>query len=120
LFGTLSTILKWAILLPVFAAIVLLAIANDQNVTVNLNPFDKSDPLLRVVLPLYQLGFLIFVVGVLLGGLIAWGGQLRRRRRLREEQSALWQTRADLSEQRRGVRPAETSLVLPRPRAESG
>lgn len=116
---TLSTILKWAILLPVFAGVVLLAIANDQNVTVNLNPFDRSDPLLRVVLPLYQLAFLIFVVGVLLGGLIAWNGQLRRRRRLRDEQSALWQTRADLPE-RRDARSSESSLFLPRPRPEGG
>ena len=112
---TLGTILKWAILLPVFAGIVLLAVANDQNVTVNLNPFDKTDPLLRVVLPLYQLGFLLFVLGVLVGGLIAWTGQLRRRRRFREEQAALWQTRVDRSERGRGGRPAENAVFLPRP-----
>jgi len=120
LLRTLSTILKWAILLPVFAGVVLLAIANDQDVVVNLNPFDKGDRMLRVVLPLYQLAFLIFVIGVLLGGLIAWSGQLRRRRRLREEQSALWQTRADLPAQRRDVRASESSLFLPRPRPEGG
>ena len=113
--GTLGTILKWAILLPIFVAIVLLAVANDQNVTVNLNPFDKSDPVLRVVLPLYQIGFLIFVLGVLLGGVIAWSGQRRRHRRLREEQSALWQPRPEPSEQRRGVQPSGASAFLPRP-----
>ena len=45
---TLGTILKWAILLPVLLAIVLLAVANDQTVTVNLNPFDTTDPVLQV------------------------------------------------------------------------
>lgn len=113
---TLGTILKWAILLPILAAIALLAVANDQSVTVNLNPFDKSDPVLRVVLPLYQIAFLLFVVGVLLGALIAWTGQSRQRRRLRQDQAALWQARAEWSEQRRReARPSEAAAFLPRP-----
>ena len=55
---TLGTILKWAILLPVLLAVVLLAVANDQTVTVHLNPFDKADPVLKVELALYQIAFL--------------------------------------------------------------
>jgi hypothetical protein len=110
------TILKWVILLPIFAAIVLLAVANDQSVTVNLNPFDKADSVLRAVLPLYQIGFLLFVLGVLFGGVIAWSGQRKHRRRLRQDQAALWQARAEWSEQRRReARPSEAVAFLPRP-----
>jgi len=113
---TLATILKWAVLLPIFAAIVLLSVANDHSVTVNLNPFDKNDSVLRVVLPLYQVGFLLFVLGVLFGGLIAWASQRKHRRRIRQDQAALWQARSEWSEQRRReARQAQTAGWLPRP-----
>jgi hypothetical protein len=117
---TLGTILKWVILLPLLLAIVLLAVANDQAVTVHLNPFDKSDPVLKVELALYQIAFLVFVIGVLFGGVIAWSGGARRRRRLRarSEDAALWQARADWPDQRRGEpapSPSPASAFLPRP-----
>ena len=120
---TLGTILKWVILLPVLLAVVLLAVANDQTVTVHLNPFDKSDPVLRVDLPLYQIAFLVFVFGVLCGGIVAWmsGARQRRRLRARREDTALWQARADWSEHRRAeqrraeAEPSHASAFLPRP-----
>jgi uncharacterized integral membrane protein len=118
LLRTLGTILKWAILLPVLIAVVLLAVANDQNVTLHLNPFDKSDPVLEVELALYQIAFLVFVVGVLFGGLIVWSNQRKYRRRLRDrrEDAALWQARAEWSEDRRTEpRASQASAFLPRP-----
>ena len=112
---TLGTILKWAILLPILLAIVLLAVANDQSVTINLNPFDKTDPALKVELALYQIAFLIFVLGVLFGGLIVWTGQRRRTLRNRAE-SPSWQTRADRPEERTQQAPASgAAAFLPRP-----
>jgi hypothetical protein len=116
--ATLATILKWLVLLPVFAAVVLLAIVNDQTVTVHLNPFDAADPVLRVDLALYQLAFILFALGVLIGGAIAWLNQGRYRRRARRERSdaAFWQARAERSERREaGPRPAENAGLLPRP-----
>jgi hypothetical protein len=118
LLGTLGTIIKWVILLPVLLAVVLLAIANDQSVTVHLNPFDKSDAVLKVDLALYQLGFLVFVVGVLVGGVIVWNSQRKRRRRMRDSSgdAALWQARAEWSERRRAQADAQqASAFLPRP-----
>jgi len=117
LLGALGTILKWAILLPVFLAVVLLAVANDQSVTVNLNPFDKADPALQVELALYQIAFLIFVLGALFGGLTAWIGQRRRQRMLgRQAETAPWQSRPDRPEERK-PQPAASgaSVFLPRP-----
>jgi hypothetical protein len=113
----LGTILKWLVLLPVFAAVVLLAIANDHTVAVHLNPFDASDPVLRLDIPLYQLVFAVFALGVLAGGLIAWLGQGKHRRRARREreEAAFWQSRAERSERREAeTRPAPAGY-LPRP-----
>ena len=114
---TLGTILKWMILLPVLLAIVLFAVANDQSVTVHLNPFDKSDPVLRIELALYQIGFLVFVVGVLFGGAIVWVRQRARSRRMRDLRgdAALWQARAEWTERRPEPRASEASAFLPRP-----
>ncbi len=115
---TLGTILKWAVLLPVLVAVVLLAVANDQNVTLHLNPFDKGDPVLQLELALYQIAFLVFVLGVLFGGLIVWSNQRKHWRRLRDrrEDAALWQARAEWSEHRQAEpRASRASAFLPRP-----
>jgi hypothetical protein len=113
--ATLATILRWLILLPVLTAVVLLAIANDHTVTVHLNPFDTSDPVLRADLALYQLAFVVFVLGALIGALVAWRGQRKYRQRARHtsEEAAFWQARAERAE------PSRTELqpagFLPRP-----
>src|SRR5688572_28749083 len=109
MFGTLGTILRWLILIPVLLAVVLLAIANDQAVTVHLNPFDTSDPVLRVDLALYQLIFIVFVLGALIGTLVARIGQRTHRRRARRvrEDAAFWQARAERADRREAeARPA--------------
>ncbi len=118
MFGTLGTILRWLILIPVLLAVVLLAIANDQAVTVHLNPFDTSDPVLRVDLALYQLIFIVFVLGALIGALVAWTGQRTHRRRARRgrEEAAFWQARAERADRREAeARPAQAAGFLPRP-----
>jgi len=117
MFHTLGTILKWAILLPVLLVIVLLAVANDQTVKINLNPFEAGDPVLRLELALYQICFGFFVVGALIGGLIVWIGQgkYRKRARDRRAEAALWQARSDWSERQSEVQSTRASAFLPRP-----
>jgi hypothetical protein len=114
----LGTLLKWIVLLPVAVAVVALAVVNDQTVTVHFNPFDSGDPVLRVELALYQLAFVVFVLGALAGGVIAWSGQRKYRRRARErvEQAALWRARAERSERQQAEPPASRAgAFLPRP-----
>jgi hypothetical protein len=72
--------LRALIMVPAFAALALLAMANQQPVTVSFDPFDASDTDLAVTVPLYVLGFTILAAGVLLGGVAAWLGQRRHRR----------------------------------------
>jgi uncharacterized integral membrane protein len=118
LLATLGTILKWVILIPILVVVVLLAVANDQTVTVHLNPFDTDDPVLRVDLPLYQVAFILFVLGTLVGGLVAWRGWRKHRKRARDRrhETALWQARTEWSEQRKAEPgPSEASAFLPRP-----
>jgi hypothetical protein len=73
---------------------------------------------LRADLPLYQLGFILFVLGALVGGLVAWGGQRKYRRRAhrRSDDAVLWRARADPSERRDAEqRPPSAVAFLPRP-----
>ena len=119
---TLATIVKWAILLPVFLAIVLLAVANDQSVTVHLNPFDVEDPMLRVDLALYQVAFILFALGVLVGGIVAWNSQRRALRRARDtpDSAPPWQQRADAPFRRPADPPAAARAATFLPRPERG
>lgn len=112
----LATILKWVILLPVLLVVVLLAVANDQSVTVHLNPFDKSDPVLKVELALYQLFFIVLVLGVLIGGCIVWLNRLRRGGVADGRGGDTMMSPVGRSEPRRAEQPAaRASAYLPRP-----
>jgi uncharacterized integral membrane protein len=72
--------LKAIVMIPAFAVMVALAIANRQPVTVSFNPVDSADPDLAVTVPLYLVGFTVLIAGVLLGGFAAWLKQGKRRR----------------------------------------
>jgi uncharacterized integral membrane protein len=86
--GRLAMIVKWLVLLPVLAALALLAVANDHRVTVNFNVFEPADPAMQLELALYQIAFAIFVLGALVGAFVTWKSQLRHRRRAAREREA--------------------------------
>ncbi len=105
----LGTILKWVVLLPVIVAVLALAMANGQEVTVHFNPFDTADPVLKIDLPLYQLGFILFILGALIGGLVAWSSQLKYRRRARDRYAV------GVRRSAHGAAPPPAAGYLPRP-----
>jgi hypothetical protein len=73
--------LKVAIVMsPAFFALVALAIANHQPVTVSFDPFDSSDLDFAVTVPLYLAGFTVLIAGVVLGGFATWLTQGKHRR----------------------------------------
>ena len=72
--------LKAILMVPAFAALVALAIANHQPVTVSFNPFDSSDTDFAMTVPLYLVGFTVLIAGVVVGGIAAWLKQGKRRR----------------------------------------
>ena len=120
--ATLATIVKWAILLPVFLAIVLLAVANDQSVTLHLNPFDPEDPILRVDLALYQVAFIVFALGVMVGGIVAWNTQRKAHHRARSPSTPAktWQPSTDVSGRRVAEPPSASRAAAFLPRPERG
>lgn len=111
---TLGTILKWVILLPILGVILALAVANGQLVAVHFNPFNAADPALKIDLPLYQIGFIVFVLGALTGGLVAWASRMkqRRRERARRESEALFKSRPA---EQGGFDTRPNAGLLPRP-----
>jgi uncharacterized integral membrane protein len=109
--GRLATILKWLLLLPILAAVALLAVANDHVVVVNFNPFQPDDRALQLELPLYQIVFAVFVVGALIGAFVTWTNQLRHRRRaVRQRDAARREARTA-----EAAGPATHSGLLPGP-----
>lgn len=115
---TLAAILKWILLLPILVAVLFLAVANDQAVVVHLNPFDTADPVLRLELPLYQIGFIVFALGALAGAFVTWNSQRKYRLRASRQSKAakIWQYRAQKAE-RADAPPNEASALLAGPGA---
>jgi hypothetical protein len=73
-------VLRSIVMVPAAAALVALAVANRQPVTVSFDPFDPSDSDLTVSIPLYLVGFTVLIAGVVLGGVAAWLNQGKWRR----------------------------------------
>jgi len=80
------------VLIPVAVIAALFAVANRQEVFVKLDPFAKGDNGLTLAMPLYELAFVAFILGVLLGGVVLSlnrGLNARRRFKAREIGNAL-------------------------------
>lgn len=88
-----AAVLKWLLLVPVAAFVIMLAIANRTPVKVAFDPFLSGDPGLAFSAPLFLVILASIIAGVLLGGFGAWLRQGRHRRAAR-------QARADADRQR--------------------
>ena len=75
----------FVILLALAAAAILMpiGIANRQPVTLNLDPFGRTGTPLAAEMSLSLLMFLVFMLGLLVGGLATWAGQGKWRRTAR-------------------------------------
>jgi uncharacterized integral membrane protein len=71
------------ILVPLAAVIITFAVANRQAVTVSLDPFSAASPAYAATLPLFAVIFAVLILGVIVGGIAAWIGQSKWRRRAR-------------------------------------
>jgi uncharacterized integral membrane protein len=95
------------ILLPLAVLMVMLAVANRQDVVVSFDPFNPSQPAHTLTLPLYVLSLALLVSGVVLGGVAAWLRQSRWRRAARRAQAETRAARAEVARIERGLRPVE-------------
>jgi hypothetical protein len=75
-------IVGWVVLLPLCAALVIFALANRQQVSVNFNPFtappEPGTPGAGV--PLFLVMFGVLLIGIILGGIATWFAQGPHRR----------------------------------------
>src|SRR3954466_9811590 len=97
----LRKIISALIVIPAALLIVLFAVANRAPVRVSLDPFTGDPPMFGVSVPLFLLVLLVLVLGVILGGVSAWMGQSRWRRRARRLASELKVSRAETQRVRR-------------------
>ncbi|HEY4343541.1 MAG TPA: DUF1049 domain-containing protein [Parvibaculum sp.] len=65
-------LLRWFILPPVALLAMVLAVANRQDVTFSLDPFNPTEPALGVTMPLALIVIFALGLGILIGGLAAW------------------------------------------------
>jgi uncharacterized integral membrane protein len=79
---------SWVILLLITAVVVSFAVANRNNITVNLDPVGITNPPLTASLKLWVLALGMAILGVIIGGIAVW---LREARALRAENQDLRQ-----------------------------
>ncbi len=72
------------ILVPLAAVIIAFAVANRQWVTVSFDPFSSTNPAYAATLPLFAFIFVSLILGVVIGGIVAWVGQAKWRRSARK------------------------------------
>jgi uncharacterized integral membrane protein len=83
------------ILLPIMLAIVLFAVGNRAPVTIGFDPLAAEPPMFAFAIPLFVLLLVVLIAGVILGGISAWMGQGRWRRRARRLSAELKAARAE-------------------------
>lgn len=96
--------LKFVLLLPIVAAVMLVALGNRQIVTLHLHPFqDIEQPEHTLDVPLYLVMLVAVMIGVVIGGFATWLEQGRHRaaaRRARAEVKRLTAEAARTAQQR--------------------
>ena len=98
-----NKIVGWLVLVPLCAALIALALANQQLVTVNLNPFVSATDgtAAGYGVPLFVVLYAMLLIGVLLGGIASWFAQGEQRRRERYWRREAQQLGQELETQRR-------------------
>lgn len=88
----------WIVLAIAAAAILMpIGISNRQPVSLNLDPFGRAGTPFALDMSLSLLMFLVFMLGLLVGGLATWAGQgkWRRTARVKSREAFQWKAQAD-------------------------
>jgi uncharacterized integral membrane protein len=90
--------LKFLLLLPIVAAVVLVALGNRQFVTLHLHPFqDIEMPDHTLDVPLYLVMLVAVMIGVVLGGFATWLEQGRHRAAARRARAEVKRLTAEIA-----------------------
>ena len=77
------SLLRLPLILIGLVAALVISLANRSPVILSLDPFSSTSPLLSIEMPLYVLLFGFLLMGVLVGGMAAWAGQVGWRKKAR-------------------------------------
>lgn len=93
----LKRIVTLIVLIPVAIVLIVLSVANRQDVTLALNPFDPADRVLSVSGPFFMFLFIAVMAGMVLGSAATWirQGKYRAKARSKSREAAKWHTEAD-------------------------
>ena len=120
--GTLRKAVAWVTLVPLAIVIVAFAVANRQDVTVSLDPFNPAVPAASVTKPLFAVILGVLILGVIVGGVAAWLRQTKWRRAARRLERDVADLRAEIDTLKRSdvpvsipkaVEPAERLQLRP-------
>lgn len=104
-------VLKFLLILPIAAALVLLAVANREIVTLVLDPFRRGPEAMSITLPLFVIVLLALLCGVILGYFSAWLAQGHHRRDARHFKRECEKLQAERAELRAAVPPTASALL---------
>lgn len=104
-------VLKLLLIVPIAIALVLLAVANRQIVTLVLDPFHRGPDAVSITLPLFVIALITLLVGVVLGYIVAWFAQGKHRRSARQLKRECDRLQAERAELRAAVPPTATALL---------
>jgi uncharacterized integral membrane protein len=104
--STLRRVVAAIILIPLAIVIIAFAVANRQNVTVSLDPFNPDVPAASVTKPLFIVLLGVMILGVIIGGVASWLRQTKWRRTAHRLEREVQSLRSELDVLRRGSAPA--------------
>ena len=105
--------LRFLILAPIAALLVMLGVANRGSVKLVLDPFSLSGDGLGVTLPLFGLIFGALMIGTFLGYIIAWFGQRGHRKAERQFKRECERLTGENDRLKQRVPSASMALVSP-------
>jgi uncharacterized integral membrane protein len=109
----LRKIVSWVILLLITAVVVSFAVANRNDVTVNLDPVGITKPPLTASLKLWVLALGMVILGVIIGGVAVWLRQGRWRRSARTLDREVRAVRGENQDMRQRLETAEMNAAPP-------
>jgi uncharacterized integral membrane protein len=113
--GVLRRIVAVIVLVPLAVLIIAFAVANRQDVTVSLDPFNSSAPAASVTLPLFVVVIVVLILGVVIGGVAAWLRQAKRRRTVRRLEREVAALRGEIDTLKRAGTPVRIPEAIEPP-----
>jgi uncharacterized integral membrane protein len=105
--STLRRVVAAIILVPLAVLIIAFAVANRQNVTVSLDPFNPDVPAASLTKPLFIVLLAVLVLGVIVGGIASWLRQAKWRRAARRLERDVANLRAEIETLKRSNVPVD-------------